>query len=1177
MQVDTKNITKSDENLEALLNYYHGDLLPISAWQDKYQLENEATPTDMHIRMAENFARKIKESENIRFIGELSEYGKNGDTLNYDKILSLFKDFKHIIPQGSVMAMLGSGKIGSLSNCFVVGQPSDSYGGVFEKDHQLAQLMKRRGGVGIDISTLRPAGVPVTNAAGTSAGAVSFMDRFSNTTREVAQNGRRGALMITMDCNHPDILDFVNVKKDKSRVTGANISVMLRNEFMEAVKKDEDYILRFPCTENPAYYATKLADAPYNELVIIDGKQFRRIKAKELYASVVENAHDNAEPGQMFVDRHWNYSPDGIYPQYRGVTTNPCIIGDTKIAVADGRNAVSIRRLAEEGKEVPLYSINPKTGKREIKIGRSPRKTKEKTEVWKLSLDDGSQLIATPDHKILTKDLRYIELKDLKSGDSLFPFNSFNSNKYRQICGIGKKMSGGAYRNKRQYREIYEFNNQPVDPKKYAIHHIDYNSQNDSIDNLQTMLHKDHISLHAKNMMGEKNPYHKQTDVWKKNFASHPGESNGKYIDVSNADLLKEGKKIFKQHGKLTQPLWISHAKNNKLPQSLSNNFRFSTFSNFKNQVSTNHKVEKCEFYGYEDVYNITVDDNHNYDIITSWEDDDYIVSSGITVKNCGEIFMQKYDACRLIALNLISMVDNPFTPNAKINYARVYTNSYNQQMLADVLVDLELEHIDRIIDKINSDPESDSVKAGELSLWKNIRDVASSGRRTGSGFTGLADMLAAVSLKYDSIESKATIDAVLKMKMEAELDASIDLAVKFGPFKGWDPTIEYSDISKNGLNVSGNNEFYEMIRVNFPKQFTRMMKYGRRNVSWNTVAPTGTLSMIAKAVEYPNISAGMEPNFMVKYHRNKKINNEDKTTVPDFVDQNGDAWKQYPVMMGAFKDWIKINYNVDPDTITAEQADDYFKRSPWFGACAPDINWKTRVEIQSIIQKYTSHSISSTINLPEDVTVEEVSEIYMHSYEQGLKGVTVYRDGSRTGVLVNDALTDKEGFEYRDSAKRPKCLPVEINSTKCKGTHWNVLVGLYDGKPYEVFAVPYFTDESDLELCKAKRGQYDLMKGDQVFHKDITSVLTDEESALTRMISTSLRHGADITYIVEQLNKSNGDITSFSKAIARTLKRYVNEEKMLSRAQCSECKSTNLRFEEGCMKCIDCGDSKCG
>lgn len=853
----------------ALDEYYHGDQLPMSAWSDKYKDEGEISPTDMHIRMARQFARKVEENNALPFYGDsaaLSDYGRDGDTLNLNKIFDLFKDFKHIIPQGSVMSMLGVDKIGSLSNCFVVGQPYDSYGGIFQKDQQLAQLMKRRGGVGIDISTLRPSGIKVTNAAGTSAGAVSFMDRLSNTTREVAQNGRRGALMITIDVRHPDVLEFINVKQDKSRVTGANISVMLRDDFMEAVKKDEDYILRFPCNENIMFHDAELDGAPYNELITLDGdRHFRKVKAKEIYDAVVFNAHDNAEPGQMFVDRHWNYSPDGIYPQYRGVTTNPC-----------------------------------------------------------------------------------------------------------------------------------------------------------------------------------------------------------------------------------------------------------------------------------------------------------------------GEIFMQQYDACRLVAMNLVSVVDNPFTPNAKINYDRVYTTSYQQQILADSLVDLELEHIDRILRKIESDPEPQEVKEPEIALWTNIREVAASGRRTGSGFTGLGDMLAAVGLKYDSVRSKEVIDKVLKTKMKAELNATIDLAIKHSPFKGWDPTIEYTDVSKNGLDIVGNNEFYEMIRLEFPEEFQRMMKHGRRNVSWSTVAPTGTLSLIAKVIKYPNLSAGMEPQFMVYYLRNKKINSEDKTTVPDFVDQNGDAWKQYPVMMGAFKDWIEINYKVDPSTISKEEVEKYFEESPWYKACAPDINWKTRVEIQGIIQKYTSHSISSTINLPEDVSVEEVSDIYMHAYDYKLKGVTVYRDGSRTGVLVNDEHKE-DSFEYHDAPKRPKCLPVEINTTVSKGTPWNVLVGLYDGKPYEVFAVPFFTKENDFELCKAKRGQYDLMKGEEVFRENITDVLTDEESALTRMISTSLRHGADITYIVEQLNKSHGDITSFSKAIARTLKKYVNEDKMLSRASCSECKSTNIRYEEGCMKCIDCGDSKCG
>ena len=836
--------------------YFNGDELAASVWEGKYAAKGESNPDEMHKRMAKEFARiesKYKKSElsdstGSFFIPEgLSDYALNKRSdLTEHTIYELFKDFKYICPQGSVMSMLGVDKIGSLSNCFVIGQPEDSYGGILQKDEQLVQLMKRRGGVGIDISTLRPSGTDVTNAAKTSTGAASFMERFSNSTREVAQGGRRGALMITIDVRHPDVFDFVNIKKDRTKVTGANISVNLRNDFMEAVKKDEDYVLRFPCD----------ADIANADVV-------KTVKAKELYDSIVENAWENAEPGQMFIDRHWDYSPDGAYEQYRGVTTNPC-----------------------------------------------------------------------------------------------------------------------------------------------------------------------------------------------------------------------------------------------------------------------------------------------------------------------GEIFMQPYDACRLMAINLLSFVENPYTDEAYVDWVKLYEVAYEQQRLADNLVDLELEHISRILAKIHSDKESDEVKRAEIELWEKVYDVASAGRRTGCGFTALGDMLAALGVSYDSEQGCDFIEKVMFTKMEAELDCSIDLAILRGPFDGWNPDNEFTHSVDEGIHYrsGGENDFYDMLFLEFNAQAVRMNKYGRRNISWSTVAPTGSVSILTQT------TSGLEPLFAPYYMRRKKVNPGEEGVRVDFTDQNGDNWMEYPVFHPQFKRWIQIDAPVEnPETLSKERVDWFFEMSPWYNACAPDIDWKKRVDIQAIIQKYTSHSISSTINLPNDVTKEEVAEIYIHSYDKGLKGVTVYRDGCRTGVLVTDSNESKETFEYNDAPKRPTCLPVEIHTTVSKGIKWNVIVGIFDNKPYEVFAIPHFTNETELELCKVKRGRYDLLKDNETHTENITSQITDEQDVLTRMVSTALRHGADMTYIVEQLNKSCGDITSFSKAIARTLKKYIDEKKMVSRAACTECGSNNLVFEEGCLMCKDCGSSKCG
>jgi ribonucleoside-diphosphate reductase alpha chain len=851
-----------------LLDYFGGDELAAGVWKKKYALENETTPDDMHRRMAKEFAR-IEESYQLFEVitHNLSEYGKVRKPLTEDSIYELFKDFSAVIPQGSIMAQLGAPSLGSLSNCFVVGQPYDSYGGIMQKDQQLVQLMKRRGGVGIDLSTLRPSGTATTNAAKSSTGAVSFMERFSNTTREVAQNGRRGALMISMDVRHPDIAEFATIKNDETKVTGANISVFLRDDFMKAVEEGKDYILRFPCE-------AELSVDKYDEwypgwddgglhYIPKDDVQVKVVNASELYDKIIHSAWFRAEPGQLFLDRFHNYSPDGVYEEYRGVTTNPC-----------------------------------------------------------------------------------------------------------------------------------------------------------------------------------------------------------------------------------------------------------------------------------------------------------------------SEIFMQPYDACRLIAINLLYFVENPFTEGAFFNYDKFYRVAYETQRLMDDLVDLEIEHIDRIIDKISNDPEPEEVKKTEIDLWKNIRRVASSGRRTGTGITALGDTVAALGIKYDSDMGLGVIEDIFATKMKAELECTIDLAVLRGPFKGFNANNEFA-ISQGGTLEYGKNELYQFLLDEFPEQAYKMARHGRRNVSWSTVAPTGTVSLMTQT------TSGLEPLFMAFYTRRVKVNPNDPDMRVDFVDKMGDKWMELPVLHPQFKKWIEVNYidivddmPTDVAKLSPERVQQLFEESPWFGSTANDINWVRRVEIQGIIQKYITHSISSTINLPNNVTEEEVRKIYLASWKEGLKGVTVYRDGCRSGVLVSDTAEPKE-FIQRDAVKRPKKLPAETHVTVCKGDSFNVIVGLMDGKPYEVFM-----DNSDNRysangyLVKKAKGKYWFENGGDPV--DIKSFMTDEQEAITRLVSSNLRHGVDIKFIVEQLQKTDGDMFGFTKGMARVLKKYIPDG-VKSTATCKDCGSDNVIFEEGCSKCIDCGSSKCG
>ena len=682
--------------------------------------------------------------------------------------------------------------------------------------------------------------------------------------------------MLSIDVNHPDVMDFIKIKRDGTSVTGANISIKINDKFMKAVENDEDYILRFPCnitadiTEDPDF--DKLE---YNKLETWSNCYVKKIKAKEYWDEIIKSAHGYAEPGLMFWDNMVNYSPDGAYPQFKQITTNPC-----------------------------------------------------------------------------------------------------------------------------------------------------------------------------------------------------------------------------------------------------------------------------------------------------------------------SEIGMQPYDACRLIAINLFSFVDNPFTDKAEFNTKKFYEITYEAMRLSDDLIDLELEHIDRILEKISKDKESSEVRAREYELWIKIKETARSSRRTGLGFTALGDTIAALGMKYDSEEALLFIEQMMHVKMESELDCTIDLAILRGPFEGWHPSKEFGTREGDYYQIGnaplffGNNSFYNMLIKDFPKQAQRMYQYGRRNVSWNTVAPTGTVSLLTQT------TSGIEPLFMPFYMRRKKVNKE--TERVDFIDEIGDKWQEFPVLHPKFKEWIKIEYKTitdkDIELFDNKTLQDFFFKSPWYGSTANDIDWVKRVEIQSIIQKYTTHSISSTINLPNNVSEEEVSKIYLESWNQGLKGITVYRDGSRSGVLVST--TENKGrdeFNYVDAVKRPKELPAEVHTTKVGGKSYNVFVGLLNNKPYEVFideiidGIGVGNDYLKGTIKKKSKGKYSYSSYDDKggLSIEISSAMTDEQAAITRLVSTSLRHGADIKFIVEQINKCDGDLFSFTKGLSRVLKKYIPDGAK-STVSCQDCGSTNVIFEEGCNKCLDCGSSAC-
>lgn len=830
--------------------YFGGDELPATTWINKYAVKTsdgkflEKSPDDMHRRMAREFARIEK---NYPALGKgsqnLSTYGQERSPLTEEDVYSLFSEFKYVIPQGSVMAALGNEEmIASLSNCVVVPAVFDSYGGIMYTDQQLVQLFKRRCGVGVDISGLRPKNAGVSNAAGTTTGAVSFMERFSNTTREVAQNGRRGALMLTIDIAHPDVEDFITIKQNLSKVTGANISVRLSDEFMRAVDEDTSFTLRWPInSENPEYR--------------------KQIKARELWDTIIECAHNTAEPGLIFWDRQHDYSTSSVYPGFENSSTNPC-----------------------------------------------------------------------------------------------------------------------------------------------------------------------------------------------------------------------------------------------------------------------------------------------------------------------SEIAMQGGDSCRLIAVNLYNFVKNPFTEGASFDYDEFYKVVYESQHLMDNLVDLELEAIERILDKVEQDPEPQYIKQVEIDTWKLLYENGKKGRRTGLGFTALADMVAAMGLPFDGDHAIELIDEVMRTKLMAEFDSSIDMAIERRPFEDFNPAIE---------NTS---EFVQMMEREFPELYARMMKYGRRNISISTVAPTGTLSMLAQT------SSGIEPVFLLSYKRRRKVNESDKNARISYVDDMGDSWEEFDVFHPKLTTWMEVTGS---NEIT---------QSPYHGSTAPEIDWLRRVEMQALVQKYVTHSISSTINLPSDVAMETVGDIYLESWKKGLKGITVYRDGSRSGVLVsNETKSERDDKKEQGTVlqsvynppKRPKKIEADVIRFQNEYEKWLAVVGFVNDKPYEVFTgkmedsfnLPTFVNKGWVIKSKTDRGsRYDFQYIDKDGYRTTIEGLSrsfDKEYwNYAKLISGVLRHNMPINDVVDLINGLNlydENINTWKNGVARALKKYVADGAEAADKVCPSCDDPNgLIYEEGCLTCKSCGYSKC-
>jgi len=826
---------------EASVEYFSGDEFAAKVFVDKYALQNtsgtylELTPAEMHRRLAKEFARIEKKYPN---------------PLEEEVIFSLLDRYKYIVPQGSPMSAIGNPyQLQSLSNCFVVqgvhSDKLDSYGGIMLADQELAQIMKRRGGVGLDISGIRPKDVITNNAAKTTDGLGVFMERFSNTCREVAQNGRRGAEMITISINHPEIETFINIKRNLTKVTGANISIRLNDDFMAAVKNDQEYTLRWPVEASPE-----------------KAKVTKTIRAKDIWDQIIDSAWTSAEPGLLFWDTVKKNTPSDIYHEF-------------------GHNSIS---------------TNP-----------------------------------------------------------------------------------------------------------------------------------------------------------------------------------------------------------------------------------------------------------------------------------CGEIVLPAYDACRLLVLNLSAYVKNPFTKEASFDFKKFHQHTIVAQRLMDDIIDLEIECIDRIIAKVKADPEPEEVKAVELRLWKKIREMNISGRRTGLGITALGDTVAMMGIKYGDPESIEMTRKIYRALAVGSHTSSCIMAKERGAF----PIFNY-ELEKNHPYLRN------IFRDCTPETRKLWKSSGRRNIANTTTAPAGSVSSQTRT------TSGIEPVYMLSYVRRKKHNPSDKNARVDFVDAMGDQWQEFTVYHYGVKRWMEVTGETD------------ISKSPYFGATANEIDWVASVDLQAAAQDSIDHSISKTCNLPEEATKELVSQVYMRAWEKGCKGFTVYRDKCRDGVLISKstAASNKTqdgrpmGIEIVMAPKRPLELPCDIKKAKIQGEQWTIFVGLLDGKPYEVFGglSKYVDIPNKFKMGKiAKNGKvqdittYNLIVGegeDQMMVKDIANVFENANfGAFTRTISLALRHGTPVQYVVEQLQKDkHSDVTSFSIVIARVLKHYIKDgTKSTAQRKCPKCgKENSFAYQEKCLKCMNCDWSKC-
>ena len=1205
---------QEENKVSKVLEFFEGNEFAASTFINKYllkdakgqQLENDPGDSIQRVmlELANSMPTENPDKEWIKKIYK-SEYDENTEYT----WLKIFTDacdrFKGVCPQGSILSGAGDKEfLQSLSNCFVLPPPEDSIAGIFKVGELEAHLMKRRGGVGFDISELRPQYHIVKNAAKTSSGAVGWMDFFSNVCRAVGQFGRRGALMLTIDIKHPDVEEFAKIKTDLTKVTGANISIKISDEFMEAVYKNTDFTLQWPINSKSP-------------------QVIKVVKAKELWNTIIECAHKSAEPGLIFWDNCIKNLPANVYEDFKSTSTNPSLRAGTLVLTDKG--IFPIETL--ENKEIKVKNLNGSWSKAKCFLSGKNKK------LFKVTLVGGHAYYATAEHKWpiyhpQTKTYIKVETQYLEKGLHLPVIKNnmlYNSNNGTWDEGflIGCNLGDGwqTIRKDGNNKKQIGFCCSAKDTgdklvlkclegiiKKLGINNsfskrdstYEININNDILRNLFDKFSVKHKSLGLPDCVWNNSSEEFRLGLLNGLFSTDGSASGGNRKGGRSVSLCSSHKKLIEDVSNLLgfygikSNVCYSHIKAANFPNKKRYNRTYERYDlkigdslslyHLKSLIKFINVNKNDAFYDLEEPIYIQNKDkiqiksvelsNLEEDVwdISVYDDTHCFQLPHCITGNCSEIILSKFDSCRLTTICLTKYTKNKFLDTAKFDFNLFEKDVRIAMRMMDAVVSAEIKYVERIINKIKDDQKKDNNKDlynNEINLWTSIRQAAINGRRTGLGTHGLADCLAQLQLKYDSEEALKMVDKIYKALRDYAYDESIEMAKEYGSF----PVFNYD------LEIK-NCEFIKRL----PKELlTKMKKYGRRNISILTNAPTGTISIISQ------VSSGIEPTFRQMYIRRRKVNQNEIDAKIDFTDQNGDKWTEFPIFERNVERYFKsINKELPIDVKNDEDLARYL---PYYFITSDKINWKKRVELQSTAQQYIDHSISSTINLPNNVTINEVAEVYEHSHKMGLKGVTVYREGSRSGVLVSqkEEETDirPDSVQRNHAPKRPELLDAEVHITKVKGEEYVIMVGLMNGSVYEVFFgkhnnnIPNKTFSGFIQ--KHSKGAYTLNYEYEGKLKsiDINKYFNNQDYAfVTRLLSMSLRHGTPLELIIEQLQKSSSSIVAFESAIARILKKYIKIEDLQKRYKELHGDNIQVKVENGCITVVnlDTGvvESKC-